>query len=183
MTYLDTLKAEFGKIDTWLETEFARVHTGRASLVFLDGVVVESYGALGPLRNVASLTVEDPTTIKITPWDKSLMKEVERGVQAANLGLSIAPDDTGIRVIFPPLTGESRERIVKVLKEKLEDARQSVRKEREKVLQEVERDEKDKKISEDDKFRFKTDIQRMVDAQNLKLEEMFSGKENEILGK
>ncbi len=182
MTYLDTLKAEFAKGEAWLATEFSRVHTGRASLVFLDGVMVESYGVMGPLRNVASLTIEDPTTIKITPWDKSLIKEVERGVQAANLGLSIAPDDTGIRVIFPPLTGESRERIVKVLKEKLEDARQTVRKEREAVIQEVERDEKDKKISEDDKFRFKTDIQRMVDAQNKKLEDMFSAKEKEILG-
>ena len=87
----------------------------------LDGISVESYGSFVPLKNVASVSIEDPKTLRIAPWEKAKLKGIEKAIIGANLGLSVATDDLGIRVIFPQLTTETRQTLVKVLKEKLEE--------------------------------------------------------------
>ena len=84
----------------------------------LDGVSVETYGAYQPIKNVASVNIEDPKTLRIAPWDKSQIKAIEKAILTADLGLSVATDEAGIRVIFPQLTTETRQKLVKVLKDK-----------------------------------------------------------------
>ncbi|MDQ5949663.1 MAG: ribosome recycling factor [Patescibacteria group bacterium] len=170
-------KQELKKIEEWLLKEYSQVHTGRATPMLLDSVMVESYGQRMPLKNVASVVIEDPKTLRIAPWDKNLVKEVERAIAASNLGLSLAVDSDGLRAIFPMLTGERRTQLVKLLKEKLEDARISVRKERESALSEV----KDLELPKDTEFRVKEDIQKVVDEINGTLESIFSKKENEVM--
>src|SRR3989338_321513 len=107
-------KAEIKKIQEFLSKEYSQLNIGRASPMVLDGVSVESYGSRVPLKNVASISIEDPKTLRIVPWDKSQVKDVEKSIMGANLGLSVATDDLGIRVIFPQLTTESRQTLVKV---------------------------------------------------------------------
>lgn len=162
--------------------EYSQLNIGRASPMILDGVQVESYGSPVPLKNVASVSIEDPKTLRVAPWDKSQIKSVEKAIVGANLGLSVATDDAGLRVIFPQLTTESREKLVKVLKEKLEEARIVVRRERERVWDEIQAQEKSGKITEDEKFRGKDDLQKVVDEANKNLEAHFTRKEREVMG-
>ena len=176
------LKAELKKVEEFLAKEYSQLNIGRASPIVLDSLMVESYGSHVPIKNVASVSIEDPKTLRITPWDKSQVKGIEKSIVAANLGLSVAPDDAGLRVIFPQLTTESRESLVKVLKDKLEESRISVRREREQVWDDIQKQEKEGKMTEDEKFRSKDDLQKVVDEANKKLEAIFGRKEKEVMG-
>lgn len=182
MYNFSNLKNDLSKVADFLSKEYGQLNIGRASPLILDGVSVDSYGAKMPLKNVASVSIEDPKTLKIAPWDKNQIKEIEKAIAGANLGLSTAVDENGIRVIFPALTSENRQKLVKVLKEKLEESRIAVRKEREKAWDEVQKMEKDGKLTEDEKFKAKEDLQKIIDETNKKLEEIFTKKEKEVLG-
>ncbi len=170
-------KEEFKKVEEWLRNEYAGLHTGRATPLVLDSISIETYGMYQPIKNVASISVEDPKTLRVVPWDKSHVKEIEKAVQAANIGLSVATDDQGLRVIFPMLTTENRQKLVKVLKDKLEDARISVRKVRENTIDEL----KAVELPEDDAFRAKEELQKIVDEVNANLEAIFSKKEIDVM--
>jgi ribosome recycling factor len=176
------LKAELKKVEDYLVKEYSQLNIGRASPMVLDGLMVESYGSHVPIKNVASVSIEDPKTLRITPWDKSQVKGIEKSIVSANLGLSVAPDEAGLRVIFPQLTTESRESLVKVLKDKLEESRISVRRERERVWDDIQAQEKAGKMTEDEKFRSKDDLQKVVDEANKNLEAAFGRKEKEVMG-
>ena len=165
------------EVSDWLSKEYSHVHTGRATPIILDSIMVEAYGSLQPIKNVGSVNVEDARTLRISIWDKTLIKEVEKAIAAANLGLSTAPDGEGMRIIFPVLTTENRTRLVKALKDKLEDARISARKERENALDELKLAE----LPEDDEHRAKDEIQKRMDSVNAKLESIFESKESEVM--
>jgi len=176
------LKIELKKVEEFLGKEYRELNVGRASPSVLDGLSVESYGSRVPIKNVASVSIEDPKTLRIAPWDKNQIKDIERAIVASNLGLSVATDNAGIRVIFPQLTTETRLSLVKVLKEKLEEARITVRRERERVWEDVQAQEKAGKLTEDEKFRGKDDLQKVVDGVNKNLEIIFDKKEKEVMG-
>jgi len=168
-------KVELKKIEEWLSKEYGQVHTGRATPIVLDSVTIESYGSYMPLKNVAGISIEDPKTLRVAPWDKNQIKAIETAIMGANLGLSVVSDSDGVRVIFPMLTTENRTKLVKILKEKLEDARISVRKERQNEMDKL------SDLSEDEIKRGKDDIQKVVDESNKNLETIFSKKETEIM--
>ncbi len=170
-------KQNLKKVEEWLSKEYGGVHTGRATPMILDTISVESYGSLQPIKNVGSISIEDPRTIRVAPWDKTLVKAIESAIAAANLGLSVSADSDGLRVIFPQLTTETREKLVKVLKEKLEDARISVRKERDEAFTKM----KAANLPEDDTFRAKDEMQKYVDEANQSLEAVFEKKEKEVM--
>lgn len=176
MYNLDTFKQEAKQAQEWLAKEYSQIHTGRAAPALLDGVQVESYGAMQPLKNVASISIEDPKTLRVIPWDKNLIKDVERSLHASNLGFSISVDDTGIRVIIPALTTETRTQLAKIAKDRLEDARITVRKAREAVLDDL----KSLDLPEDTLKRAKDDVQKLVDDANATLEAELKRKETEI---
>lgn len=175
-------KTELKKAGDFLSKEYNQLNIGRASPVALNGVNVLSYGSHVPLNNIANISIEDPKTLRITPWDKNQIKDIEKAIIGANLGLSVAPDDAGIRVIFPQLTTETRVTLVKVLKEKLEEARITVRHEREIVWKDVEVKEKEAKLTEDEKFHAKEELQKIVDEANRNLEASFEKKQKEAMG-
>ncbi len=175
-------KSELKKVEEHLNKEYREMNAGRASPMVLDSISVESYGSYVPLKNVASVSIEDPKTLRIAPWDKNQVKDIEKAIVAANLGLSVATDEKGLRVIFPQLTTETREKLVKVLKERLEEARISVRREREGVLEDMVEQEKNAKMTEDDLFRGKEELQKVVNEANANLEAVFEKKEAEVMG-
>lgn len=168
-------KNELKKIEEWLSKELTQLQTGRATPMVLDSVMVDSYGSKMPIKNVAAITLEDPKTLRIAPWDKTQIRSIEQAIQEANLGLSVLSDSDGVRAIFPMLTTETRAKLVKVVKEKLEDARISVRK--------IRADEIDntKDMPEDEAHRAKDEIQKAVDEANKNLEAIFTKKENEVM--
>ena len=174
-------KNEAARIKEWLGKEYLSLHTGRATPAVLDRVQVESYGTKQSISHVAAITTEDARSLLISPWDKTLIKEIERAIQTSDLGLSTSVSESGIRVSFPQLTAERRTTLVKVVKEKLEDARISVRKEREKVWEDIQAKEKEGAMSEDDKFQAKEELQKHVDEANRALEELTKRKEADVM--
>lgn len=177
---LNTLKVKVKETEEWLQREFSAIRTGRASPVLLDIVNVEAYGTRMPLNQVASISIEDARTLRITPYDPSVMKDIEKGIIASGLGISPAVDESGLRVAFPELSSERRVQLLKVAKEKLEDARITLRSEREAVWSDIQKQEKEGLMSEDDKFRAKDDMQKVIDEGNRTLEAIFEKKEKEI---
>src|SRR3990167_10322706 len=171
------LKIELKKIEEFLGKEYGQLNIGRASPSVLDGVQVESYGSHVPLKNIASLSIEDPKTLRVVLWDKNQIKSVEKAIVGANLGLSVATDDAGLRIVFPQLTTETRQALVKVLKEKLEASRITVRREREKLWEDIEIREKEGKMTEDERFRAKEELQKIINETNNNLEAIFKKKE------
>jgi ribosome recycling factor len=174
---LGTIKENLQKVVTWLKGEYASVHTGQASPVILDSIKIESYGSFQPIKNVASIQMEDPRTLRVNPWDQSHVSLIDKAIVAADLGLSVSVDGNGMRVHFPQLTEETRARIVKALKQKLEDARVSVRKERESAIKDIEAQD----LPEDTERNLKESLQKFVDDTNRQLEEVFKAKEENTM--
>lgn len=168
------------KIEEWLTKEFSSVRTGQATPALLDSISVDSYGTKTAISHVANIGTEDARTLRITPWDKGLIKEIEKAVTVANLGVSVGVDGMGIRIGFPELTTERRDLLKKTIKDKLEKAKVSVRAERENVVNDLQAQEKDGELSEDERFRYKEDLQKLVDAAIVSFEEKASKKEVEI---
>lgn len=174
--FKESLKA----IEEHLKKEFSGIRTGRATPTLLDGIQVENYGARMPINQIAAVVTEDARTLRITPWDMNLAKVIEKSIVEANLGVSVAVDDKGVRVSFPELSGERRDSLIKIAKERLEDAKISIRREREKIQSEIEASEKTGEIGEDDKFKAKAEMQKLVEEANKQLLETFEKKEKEI---
>lgn len=165
----------------WLKKEYASIRTGRAIPNILDGISVNVYGSSMSINQLATISIEDSKTLRISPWDKDVAKDIDKTIRESNLGLSVALDALGLRVSFPELTGERRAVFSKMAKEKLEEARIRVRTERQIWLDDLDRKEKEGSLSKDDKFRLKNELQKLVDDTNQKLEELALKKEKEIL--
>lgn len=175
------LKKKIVETEEWLQKEFSQIRTGRATPIILDAVSVDAYGSRMSIKEVAGVTIEDPKTIRVVPWDTTLVRAIEKGIIDSNLGLSVSVDEKGLRVIFPELTAERRVQLAKVAKQKLEEARVSLRGEREATRADIATQEKDGDISEDDKFRLNEELQKMIDGANAKLDELAERKDKEIL--
>ncbi len=172
-----------GKLDgaaEWLGKEYRGLRTGRAMPAILDGVSVSAYGSMMPLKQVANVGVEDARTLRVAPWDSGLVKDIERAITAANLGVGTVTDSSGIRVTFPELTGERRQEFVKLAKAKLEEARTAVRVARDETWKDIQDKESEGTLTEDDKFRLKEEMQKKVDAANDVLGKAFDKKEEEM---
>jgi len=178
---LNPLKTKVGEVKEWLSREFSSIRTGQASPALLDGVTVESYGSRQPIKFIANIGVEGAKSLLVTPWDKSNIKAIESAIAAANLGLSTAPGDNGVRVIFPDLTEDRRKSMLKIVSEKQEEAKISLRKEREKVWNEVQDKERAGEIPEDEKFQLKDQIQKMIDDGTAEFEMLVEKKKREVM--
>ncbi|MEM9336934.1 MAG: ribosome recycling factor [Patescibacteria group bacterium] len=176
----DNERKRFQEAKDWLQKEYTGIRTGQAAPALLDAIKVEHYGAHMPVNQVASVGIEDARTLRVSPWDVEAIPAIERAIQEANLGLSVATDSSGLRVIFPELTSERREQLLKLAKSKLEDARVSVRGVRDEIMKRLDADEKAGDISEDEKFAQKEGVQKQVDTTNKELESLFATKETEI---
>ncbi|KKW18774.1 MAG: Ribosome-recycling factor [Candidatus Adlerbacteria bacterium GW2011_GWC1_50_9] len=172
-----TFEAKVVAAKEWLAKEYRGLRTGRASPAVLDSISVSAYGSMTPLKQVAAIGVEDARTLRIQPYDIGILKDIERAISSADLGLGSSSDGTVIRVTFPELTAERREQLIKVAKGKLEEARTTVRLARDEAWKEKERAGE---ITEDDKFSHKEEMQKKVDKANEDLEKVFEAKEKEM---
>lgn len=177
---MNDFETKLQAVTEWLTAEYTGIRTGQATPALLDSVKVESYGSLMPINQVASLGIEDARTLRISPWDPTVVKTLETAIRDADLGVSVVADSSGLRVIFPELTGDRRAQLLKLAKSKFEDARVSVRSLRDDEMKVLDKQHKDGDISEDEKFAKKEDIQKKVDAVNRSLDMVYSKKELEI---
>jgi ribosome recycling factor len=164
-----------------LETDFATVRTGRASTHLLDRVTVSAYGSEMPLNQVATIGVPEARLLTVQPFDKTLMKDIEKALLEAQLGLTPSNDGQLIRLPVPPLTEERRKEYVKLVHKMAEDARIAVRNVRRDSMNDVKRQEKDGDLSRDAASRAQDEIQKLTDAEIKSIDEAMGRKEAEIL--
>jgi len=175
------IEQKLQQIIDYLRSELATIRTGRAHATLVEDLPVEAYGQRMTIKELASITTPDPHLIVIEPWDKSILPEIEKAIRESQLGLSPAVDEGIIRVSVPPLSEERRREFVKLVKERVEEARQKVRHARQEAIEEIRRQEKEKEISEDEKFRLQKEIQKQVEGANEEIKEIGEEKEEEIL--
>jgi ribosome recycling factor len=164
-----------------LEKDFRRMRTGRASVSLLDGIKLDYYGSPTPLNQLATLTVPEPRTIMIQPWDNTIIGEVEKAILKSELGLTPMNDGKLIRINIPPLTEERRRDLVKIIKKNAEEAKVAVRNIRRDANEMVKDLKKDKEISEDEQFRAQDEIQKITDEYIKNIDAVYSNKEKEVL--
>lgn len=175
------LKENGEKVKEWFKKEIVSLRTGRATPALVEGLLVESYGARSPLQHVAAINVEDARTLRITPWDATVLKSIEQAIVASNLGVQPIADGQSIRISLPALTEDRRKMLSKTVAEKLEEAKISIRKERDEIWKDIQAKEKNGEITEDDKFGLKEEMQKNIDAITAELEAVAKKKEEEIM--
>ena len=181
MTYdFSKLKANIKETEEWLARELSGVRTGRATPTLLDAVKPEAYGTRTPLREIASVSVEDARTLRVIPWDRELLKAIEKGITDADLGVGVSTDDQGLRISFPELTSERRTQLSKIAGDKTEQARITLRSHRTDALKDLDAAEKEGGMGEDEVKRLKVEVQKLIDAGNEALVEVLKRKETEI---
>jgi len=179
----DKLKNLKNKLEESLEyyqQELKTIRTGRANPQIVEDLVIDYFGVPTPIKQAANVTASDARTIVIAPWSKDSLVDIEKAINASELGINPVNDGENIRLSFPPLTEERRKELVKVVGQKTEEARIKVRKLREAVREEIQKEEKDGEISEDDKAREEKELQQIIDEYNSKIEELHKKKEEEI---
>ena len=175
------IKPEFDKTMSFLEKEIMKLHTGRATPALVEDMTVECFGDKYPLKQLAAISTPEPKLIVIHPWDKSYVEPIERALRNSSLGFSPVVDKDLIRISIPPLSEESRKIYSRILSEKQEEARRTVRKWREDAWREIQDKEREGEIREDDKFRAKEDLQKLIDDYHKKIEDIGEKKRKEIM--
>jgi len=174
-------KKQMEKALEFLRSEFSRMRVGRAATTMVEGVKVEVYGSAMTIKEVAALSIPDARTIQIQPWDRSVIAEIEKGILAANLGLTPINDGKLIRINLPPLTEERRKEIVKQIKKSGEDAKVTVRNIRRDVMDELKRVKEKSELSEDEVRRLENEVQKMTDHNIVEIDKLVESKSKEVV--
>lgn len=163
-----------------LDNELKNIRTGRANSSLVEDIAVSYFGTNVPLKQLASITVPEPTMILVLPWDKQSLGDIEIALRNSELSLSITNDGKAIRIALPSLTGERREELSRLVKKYGENARVSIRNIRGEAWEEIQGAYKDKKISEDEKYRGEKELNDLIDKKNKVIEERIEQKIAEL---
>ncbi|MCZ7610357.1 MAG: ribosome recycling factor [Ignavibacterium sp.] len=164
-----------------LRSELAKVRTGKATTALLDSVKVDYYGVMTPINQVGNITVLDPHTLSITPWDKSMVQVIDKAILEANLGFNPISDGTNLKIPIPALTEERRKDFVKLVKKFGEDSKVAIRNIRRDANDHLKREEKNKKMSEDELINSEDEVQKFTDQHIKQIDEILKHKEKEIM--
>jgi ribosome recycling factor len=178
---LKDLKARIDKTLDDLKKELGKIRTGRANTAMLDGILVNYYGTPTPLTGMASLTVPEPRLIVIKPWEKSVLKDIEKAIKEANIGVTPMNDGEIIRLPLPALTEDRRKEIAKQVKGKGEEHKVAIRNVRRDANERLKALLKDKKMTEDENKRLSERVQKETDAGVAKVEDIIGAKEKEVM--
>lgn len=178
---INKAEKEFQKTIDFLQSEISNIRTGRANPGLLDGIFVQAYGVKSPLSQLASINVPEPTVITVSPWDKGIIGEIEKSIRESDIGINPVNEGSLIRLVIPKLTEETRKDLIKVLNKKLEQAKISLRQIRDKIREEIIESEKDKAISQDEKFDLLKKLDEKISDFNDTIKEIGEKKEKEIM--
>jgi ribosome recycling factor len=181
MLNLETFRPQFTKILDHLKVELGSLRTGRANAAILDTVQVQVYGQSMLLKSVSSISVPDARTIAVEPWDKSILKDVEKAILDAKIGVNPVNEGQLIRLPMPSLTEESRKDLLKIINQKLEHSRITTRQQRDIVREKIVQEEREKLIGEDQRFRLQQKLDEIVKEINDKIKAIGEEKEKEIM--
>ena len=173
-------KQHIEKTENWFKEEISLLRTGRATPTLVENIKVDYYGSKTPLKNVASISAEDAKTLAVKPWEPDMVIPIEQGISASNLGVQAIGETGMVRVVFPELTEERRTALLKVLNEKLEEAKISLRKEREETKRDIQKKQKEGEFGEDDSKRSQDELQKLIEGATKDFEELAKKKEEEI---
>lgn len=177
---IEDAKAAMKESVDHLSEELSRLRAGKATPQMLDGINVDYYGAITPLKHLAAINTPDAQTILINPFDKSQIRSVEKAIEQANLGLNPQNDGENIRIKIPPLTEERRKELVKFTKNEAENAKISVRNKRKEVNDQIKKLTKEG-LSEDAAKRYEDEVQKLTDEHIKKIDDLLKNKEEEIM--
>ena len=177
---INKIKPELEKVVGFLDREMSKIRTGRATPALVEDVVVDCFGQKFPLKQLAAISSPDPKQILIQPWDKSYVEGIVSALSNTGVGANPIVDREAIRINLPPMSEEYRKDLRRLISEKMEETRKTVRHWREKAWEEVQNSAKEGLIREDDKFRAKEDLQKLVDEYNEKIEKIGEKKTKEI---
>ena len=178
---LDEFEENLIKRTDRLGQEYSVIRAGRANPKILDKILVDYYGTMTPIGQMANINVPEARTITISPWDITLVKEVVKAILASDLGVTPSDDGRVIRLNFPTLTEERRKEIVKDVKKICEDAKIGIRNDRRDILEVFKKAEKDKEMSKDEMVKAEADVKKLMDKYNAEADELCAKKEKEIL--
>lgn len=178
---INKIKPELDKVVNFLDRELAQIRTSRASPVLVENIVVEYLDQRFPIKQLAAISAPQPRQIVIQPWDKSYIEPIVNAISKSSLGAAGVADKDLIRVNLPSLTEEYRKSLQKLLSEKSEQTKITIRHWREKAWKDVQDDFQAGKIREDDKFRAKDELQKLVDDYHKKIQDIKEKKEKEIM--
>ena len=179
--FITKYEGDFTNAIEHFKKELGNIRAGRANPSMIESVLVDAYGVKTPIIQMASVSVPDAKSMTVEPWDKNLLKEVEKAIVQADLGLGVAGESTLVRVTVPQMTEENRKDMVKIMNEKLESGKIAVRGVREKIKEEITTAEKNSDITEDDKYAYVKELEEMVGKLNKELQDLAEGKEKEIM--
>ncbi len=179
--YIEQLKPKFDKAIEHLKSQLAMIRSGRAMPALVENIKIEAYGTMTPLIELAGITAPEPRLLVVSPWDKSIIKDVEKALQAANLGAQPVVDGAIVRLNFPALTEERRRELTKVMNSKLEESKVSIRNIREEALKQLKDQKTNGDIGEDDFFSIQKELQKLVDEHNEVIKKLGDDKEKEIM--
>ena len=179
--YLQSNQENFNKAIEFFKKEISHLRTGRANPNLLEGIFVEAYGAKTPLNGLANINVSDGHSIVVSPWDKKVIKDIEKAIVEADLGVGVVNEGDKVRITIPVMTEENRRELVKKLNEKMEECRISFRQIRDQIKSEIETSEKNKEISEDDSVRLEKEVQRLTDDTISEIDNLGKKKEEELM--
>lgn len=178
---IEKIRPELEKVIRFLEGELAKIRTGRASPALVEDIKVDCFGQKLPLKQLAAISCPEPKQILIQPWDKSYIEGIEKALSQSSIGASPIVDKEVIRINLPALTEEFRKNLLRVIAEKQEEVRKTIRRWREEAWKEIQEGFKEGKIREDDKFRAKDELQELIDEYNKKIEDLGEKKKREIM--
>lgn len=171
---------QFEKAIEHFKSELAGVRTNRATPAMLENIMTEVYGQKMPIMQLASIQAPEPTMMTVEPWDKSTIKAIEKAISSASLGLSVSNEGTFLRITVSPLMEETRKELLKMVNTKTEEARRSLRGVRDEIKEKILAAEKDKEISEDERYKLVEELDKMTRNYNDKVNALAEKKEGEI---
>lgn len=177
---IEIFKLDLEKCLTHLKDDLGQIRTGRATPELVQDILVKAYETEAPLKNYAQINVSDSRSLVIQPWDKSILDNISKAISAANMGFSPITEGDFVRVMIPELTEERRKEYVKVMKDRIEDARISVRQVRQKYMKDIDEYQKEG-FSEDEADRLREEVEKLVKDMNLRIEEEKDNKEKELM--
>lgn len=177
---LNKMRPEMDKTINFLDKEFAKIRTGRVSGALVEDISVEYMGERVPLKQVASISSSGPRTLIIQPWDRSIILNIEKAILSSDLGVNPLVEGSYVKIVLPPPSDEYRRTLLKSLNDKIEAARSSIRRWREDGWRQIQEGFRQGKIREDDKFRAKDDLQKLIDEYNKKIDEKGEQKKQEL---
>lgn len=177
---IDKVRPEFDKVVNFLERELLKIRTSRATPSLVEDVIVDCFGQKFPLKQLAAISTPETKQILIQPWDKSYIEGIVKALEKTGVGANPIVDKDIIRINLPPLSEEYRKSLLRLISEKQEEARKTIRHWREEAWSEIQEKTKAGEIREDDKFRAKDELQELIDDYNKKIEEIGEKKKKEI---